>query len=303
MLSKRLYVLSAVVLLLLTAIPALGTSFTGKVVGVTDGDTIRVMHGTAPEKVRLNRIDCPEMSQDYGYRAKQAASDLCFGKLVTIKSAGKDRYGRTLGEVILSNGTNVNEALVAQGYAWWYRQYAPNDKTLPKLEAKAKAAKLGLWAGKNPMPPWEYRHGGATRTASSANTPAAKTSGAVGKQQSSGSSTTVYITQSGKKYHRAGCRYLARSSIPIALSDALARSYTPCSVCGGGGSSSAHSSSLQRSAPPAAKATPASDMVHVTRTGAKYHRGGCRYLSRSDIPISRKDAISQGYSPCSVCAP
>ena len=50
-------------------------------------------------------------------------------------------------------------------------------------------------------------------------------------------------------------------------------------------------------------AEPAQDSVHITRTGAKYHREGCRYLSRSDIPIARKDAIAQGYTPCSVCNP
>jgi len=45
------------------------------------------------------------------------------------------------------------------------------------------------------------------------------------------------------------------------------------------------------------------DIVHITRTGAKYHRAGCRYLARSDIPISREDAVARGYTPCSVCNP
>lgn len=43
---------------------------------------------------------------------------------------------------------------------------------------------------------------------------------------------TVYITRTGKKYHRAGCRYLSKSMIPISLKDAKARGYGPCSVCG-----------------------------------------------------------------------
>lgn len=43
--------------------------------------------------------------------------------------------------------------------------------------------------------------------------------------------------------------------------------------------------------------------VYVTRTGKKYHRAGCRYLSRSEIPISLKDAEAEGYTPCSVCHP
>ena len=44
-------------------------------------------------------------------------------------------------------------------------------------------------------------------------------------------SDIVYITKSGQKYHRAGCRYLAKSAIPIERADAIARGYTPCNVC------------------------------------------------------------------------
>jgi len=43
--------------------------------------------------------------------------------------------------------------------------------------------------------------------------------------------TTVYITNTGKKYHRDGCRYLKKSKIAISLTDAKADGYTPCSVC------------------------------------------------------------------------
>jgi predicted nuclease with TOPRIM domain len=42
---------------------------------------------------------------------------------------------------------------------------------------------------------------------------------------------TVYITEKGKKYHRAGCQYLRKSCIPISLEDAKKRGYTPCSRC------------------------------------------------------------------------
>lgn len=44
-----------------------------------------------------------------------------------------------------------------------------------------------------------------------------------------------------------------------------------------------------------------SSTVYITKTGGKYHRGGCRYLRRSQIAISKKDAINRGYEPCSVC--
>jgi competence protein ComEC len=42
---------------------------------------------------------------------------------------------------------------------------------------------------------------------------------------------TVYITQTGKKYLRDGCRYLRNSRIPVSLKDAQAKGFTPCSVC------------------------------------------------------------------------
>jgi hypothetical protein len=48
---------------------------------------------------------------------------------------------------------------------------------------------------------------------------------------------------------------------------------------------------------------PIATQIYVTRTGRKYHAGGCRYLSRSQIGISLKDAEAQGYTPCSVCRP
>jgi hypothetical protein len=43
--------------------------------------------------------------------------------------------------------------------------------------------------------------------------------------------------------------------------------------------------------------------VYITKTGAKYHTSSCRYLSQSKISISKKEAISNGYSACKVCKP
>jgi hypothetical protein len=52
-----------------------------------------------------------------------------------------------------------------------------------------------------------------------------------------------------------------------------------------------------------AQEEPAKITVYITRTGEKYHRDGCRYLSRSKIATTLKDAIANGYGPCSVCKP
>jgi len=116
------------------------------------------------ERIRLQGIDCPEKGQAYGNRAKGATSDLTFAQIVTVESHGQDKYKRTIGDVFLSDGTNVNRELVAQGWCWWYRKYAPEDLVLGGLEAAARLAKKGLWADPSPIPPWEYRkaRGGTT---------------------------------------------------------------------------------------------------------------------------------------------
>jgi endonuclease YncB( thermonuclease family) len=108
-------------------------------------------------KVRLHGIDCPEKKQPFGTRAKRYTSDMAFGRQVTVQVQTTDRYGRIVGEVILPDGSSLNKELVFVGLAWWYRKYAPNDKTLKALEAGARAAKRGLWADKKPIPPWKWR--------------------------------------------------------------------------------------------------------------------------------------------------
>ena len=124
---------------------------------VLDGDTIEVLHNTRAERIRLNGIDCPEKGQAYGKRAKQAASELVFGKEVTLQTYGKDKYGRTIADVLLPDGTNVNHTLVKDGWCWWYRKYAPRDVILEELETRARAVGIGLWADPHPVPPWEWR--------------------------------------------------------------------------------------------------------------------------------------------------
>ncbi len=51
------------------------------------------------------------------------------------------------------------------------------------------------------------------------------------KQERAPPEVIVYITRTGKKYHRLGCRYLRKSCIPISLTEAVQQGYTPCKVC------------------------------------------------------------------------
>jgi len=133
------------------------SEITGPVISILDGDTIEVLHNTRAERIRLSGIDCPEKGQAYGQRAKQAASGLVYGKDVRLLTHGLDKYGRTLADVLLADGTNVNHTLVKDGWCWWYRKYAPGDTVLEGLEKEAREAKKGLWVDPAPIPPWVYR--------------------------------------------------------------------------------------------------------------------------------------------------
>lgn len=128
-----------------------------KVVKIKDGDTLGLLTGDNQQiTVRLAEIDCPEKSQAFGQAAKKFASDLCFGKEVKLIGNEHDRYGRTVAQVVLIDGTNVNYALVKNGYAWQYKAYSKNTE-LAALEQQAREDKLGLWQDANPTPPWDFR--------------------------------------------------------------------------------------------------------------------------------------------------
>jgi endonuclease YncB( thermonuclease family) len=93
------------------------SQFSGKVVSVLDGDTIDVLHNKRAKRIRLNGIDAPEKGQAFGQKAKQFVSEQAFGKEVTVKTFGLDKYGRTIGDVFLPDGRMLNEELVREGLA------------------------------------------------------------------------------------------------------------------------------------------------------------------------------------------
>jgi endonuclease YncB( thermonuclease family) len=131
-------------------------TFTAKVIGVTDGDTIVVLTNDNKQiKIRLEGIDCPETKQDFGTKAKQLTVDLCFQKTVRIEQSGTDRYGRMLAFVFLDD-VCINKELIKQGMAWHYKQYN-KDQELASLEEKARNRKIGIWSQNNPVAPWDFR--------------------------------------------------------------------------------------------------------------------------------------------------
>lgn len=149
------YCLAILLPLLVSGPLAFAETYTGKCVGVTDGDTIRVIHAGRAVKIRLEGIDCPEMGQDFGTRAKQFTSSMVFGKEVQIREVTTDRYGRTVARVYVGN-LDVCLELVNAGLAWHYKHYS-SDPVLARAEEEARVAKRGLWSMPNPIPPWEWR--------------------------------------------------------------------------------------------------------------------------------------------------
>ena len=134
------------------------TVMRGRVVRVSDGDTIVVLVDGAEQRIRLYGIDCPEKKQAFGTRAKEFAAAFCFGKEVVVEVRSVDRYGRSIGEVrVPGEELSLNRALVSAGLAWWYEQYAKNDRDLKERQEEARAAKRGLWGDEAPVAPWEFR--------------------------------------------------------------------------------------------------------------------------------------------------
>jgi micrococcal nuclease len=183
---------------------------------IVDGDTVVLSElGTA----RLIGVDTPETVdprrpvEAFGYVSSAFLTGLIGGKTVRVDydQTRRDKYGRVLVYLHLPDGTFVNREIVRQGYGHAYTEFPFRYMDdFRAAEREARAAARGLWA----------------------NAPAAPLPLAAGSKPSSpaGNVITVYVTRTGTKYHRAGCRSLARSQIPMALSEAAQR-YGPCSIC------------------------------------------------------------------------
>jgi endonuclease YncB( thermonuclease family) len=75
-------------ILLLALNHTMAAEISGRVVGITDGDTLTVLVDREQSKVRLAKIDTPESEQPYASRARQALSNLAFGKAVRVVGQG-----------------------------------------------------------------------------------------------------------------------------------------------------------------------------------------------------------------------
>jgi len=144
------------------------------IVGVSDGDTVTARCDDAGQyeqiKVRLNAIDAPERKQPYGNRAREAMSDLVYGKEVLLKCNKRDYYKRYVCSIWVTPASkpdgnktlDAGLAMVTQGMAWWYRQYSRDQTPQERgqyqfAEIEARSKKVGLWSDPDPIPPWAWR--------------------------------------------------------------------------------------------------------------------------------------------------
>lgn len=145
----------ALLFVCLLALPVQAAELVGRVVGVTDGDTLRVLVEQREVVVRLDQIDAPEKAQPFGQRSRQSLAELCFDQSVRVLTRGQDRYGRTIGTVFVG-ALDVNAEQVRRGMAWVFLRYL-REPALLDIEREARAARRGLWADPAPVAPWEWR--------------------------------------------------------------------------------------------------------------------------------------------------
>jgi len=137
-------------------------SLHGRITGIVDGDTINVLIlGKQQIRVRIAFVDAPEKGQAFGQRAKQAVSELVFGKDVKLRPHAIDRYGHLVARVIIDN-QDAGLELLKQGLCWVYEKYigeAPPEIQTSSwaAQAAAQSGKVGLWQDTVPVPPWEWR--------------------------------------------------------------------------------------------------------------------------------------------------
>jgi len=149
--------------LLLISAHAPAETLTGRVVGVSDGDTLTLLDAKqVPHKIRVAGIDAPEKKQPFGEKAKSSLSALAYNRTAEADCRKTDRYRRNVC-VVFVGGKDVGLEQIKAGMAWWYRQYAKEQTQRERIdyehaESLANRNRYGLWSGPNPTPPWEWRH-------------------------------------------------------------------------------------------------------------------------------------------------
>ncbi len=136
--------------------PLLG--WEGKIISVSDGDLMTVLHDGREERLRLFGVDTPDEPQDFGKEAREFTSERVLGKIVEVMPVTQDRHGNTVA-IVSVGGITLNRELAGSGLAWVYSGNCirPECKEWKGIETEAKKRRIGLWSITNPTPPWDYQ--------------------------------------------------------------------------------------------------------------------------------------------------
>lgn len=133
-------------------------TYAAQVTRVIDGSTIEVADDQNRKIIiRIDSIACPAPDQPYSRVAKQALSDLVLGQYVSVHRTAIDREGTTWASVQIGE-QDVSEMMIYNGHAWHDTAYS-NSERLAALEQYARENRLGLWADRLAIAPWEWRNG------------------------------------------------------------------------------------------------------------------------------------------------
>ena len=146
----------AIGFLLATWAPFILAGDLAKVISIHDGDTLTVLAGHRPVKIRLAEIDAPELGQPFGRASTDSLKALCATQDAEVTPVTKDRWGRTVARVTCRQ-TDAGTHQVRNGMAWVYDRFSTGSSPLYATQALARDARRGLWAGPDPIPPWEWR--------------------------------------------------------------------------------------------------------------------------------------------------
>ena len=192
-------------LLLLINIALNADTFEGKVIKITDGDTVHVLDANHhKEKIRLAGLDAPERKQAFGNKAKQYLSSMIGNKPVTVNYSKRDRYGRIVGK-ILYQGKDINLEMVRAGLAWHYKKYQKEQSRRDRhlyaaADSFVKSNGIGLFRENNAIPPWQWRKNKKNLRKLKPNTQSSLLT--------AGSSTiAVWVNLKSGKYHCPNTRY------------------------------------------------------------------------------------------------
>ncbi len=156
--------LRLVYLAALAPLAASANELEGRITRIIDGDTLVITDSAQrPHTIHLLGADAPELVQDFGQQSKTSLSAQALNQQALAECAEQDRYGHDLCIVRIRN-KDIGLMQVRQGMAWWHqkhvlRQTPPMRNLYQQAEFNAKIRRFGLWSGKNPTPPWNWRHG------------------------------------------------------------------------------------------------------------------------------------------------